>query len=371
VPAVLPGRTAAPRAVFFGPSGEQIYEPDVPSTPKADLVRSAYPQSSPAALPPLPLGESVEEPASRAPLVLAVGTALVAASVFGSRPRAALAMVAREQASSEDVALDRMRARAKANLLEAIKAFNAEKENNLDGYESMVPRTLSITNGLTGGGELDKTTAAPVNLEKTFKKVSDELSSALEQVIHAVEALAPLSPTTNPTAYLGTQDGALCPLNGSWKNIFTTAADAVVKATTKDGERVESQVCNLVDGERGLITNMIDFNNPDMALKQLRVKTSAKAVSPTRVDLEFRNVRAVNKLPLLDRQLQFDVPVPNPAILRALFALRKKEFPQTFFDVMYLDADLRVQLSAQGALYVQHRAAFSPDKAAQLLISTH
>jgi hypothetical protein len=234
----------------------------------------------------------------------------------------------------------------------------------------LVPKTLSVQNGLTGGSELDKETAAPVNLLSTFKQVSEDLSSAADRVIHAAEALAPFSPTSDPTKYLGTVEGSFCPLNGSWKNIFTTAADAVVKDSTEDGVPTGAQVCNIVDAEKGIITNMIDFNNPEMPLQQLRVLIRAKAVSATRVHLQFRKVKAIldSKIPVFGR-LQLNVPVPGPYILKALFAARNKQFPNIFFDVLYLDADLRIQRSAQGSIYVQQRAAFSPGKPAMLLVA--
>ena len=73
-----------------------------------------------------------------------LGSVLVAAFAVGIRPRAALSIATREQALAEAEELDGMRAKAKANLLDAIQEFNAAKARELWDFDSVVPKTLSV-----------------------------------------------------------------------------------------------------------------------------------------------------------------------------------------------------------------------------------
>ena len=59
--------------------------------------------------------------------------------------------------------------------------------------------------------------------------------------------------------------------------------------------------------------------------------------------------------PLFGRRLTLTLPVPGPFITRLLTLFSKKEVPQAYFDVLYLDDELRVHKTGQGNLFVQQR----------------
>ncbi|KAL1508484.1 hypothetical protein AB1Y20_004585 [Prymnesium parvum] len=245
---------------------------------------------------------------------------------------------------------------AKLQLLVAIDAFNAAREE---------AGGVSIDFGVKGG-ELDQDSRAPVNLANGgFYTISESLGKAADSVIRAIQLLEPLNPTPDATKFFGTVEGTRCPLHGSWVNLFTTAADATFSKTSKRGD---ARASNTVDGVRGRIWNCIDFippsNGSSTPLEQLRVLLAAKAVSPTRIEIAFRLVKArVNRffgLPLFGRRLTLTFPVPGPFLTRILFAFRKnKKPPPAFFEIIYLDETLRVHKTGQGAFFVQQRPTWS------------
>ena len=60
---------------------------------------------------------------------------------------------------------------------------------------------------------------------------------------------------------------------------------------------------------------------------------------------------------------QVTIPVPGPFITKVLGLLRrgpKDGPPPAYFDVLYLDDELRVHQTGQGNLFVQRRAPWSP-----------
>ncbi len=272
-------------------------------------------------------------------------------------------------------ALQPLAATAKERLLDAIATFDAARAR--DG-------TVPVDFGVSGG-ELDADTRAPRDLVASgaFYRVSDAVGKAADAVVSAADALGEFNPTAEPTALFGTDAGARCPLHGSWHNIFTTAADATFSS---DSRRGDARASNTVDAVRSRVTNIIEFAPPAFAdlsdvgaarspLQSLRVRLSAAAVSPTRVELVFRIVFArLNALrlpltlvaappiallcallgaptlppslpriaaraaalaaalgglavgvplPLFGRRLTLAFPVPGPTITRLLFAFSK------------------------------------------------
>ena len=250
---------------------------------------------------------------------------------------------------------------AKSELLAAIAAYNEVVA--VDG----VP---SVDFGVSGG-ELDGDTRAPRDLLQAgaFAAVSSRVGEAADRVVAAVESLAAVNPTPEPTKGFGSKQGAeTCLLHGRWYNAWTTAADATFSADSKRGD---AAVSNEVDAKRGKFMNIIEFlprSHPAFAatrsppkpppLASLNVRLSAKAVSPSRIELVFRYVKPRLNVKVLGkrRQLPLLIPVPGPFITRILFLFRpKKKQPAAYFDVLYLDADLRVHRTGQGNLFVQQR----------------
>jgi hypothetical protein len=89
-----------------------------------------------------------------------------------------------------------------------------------------------------------------------------------------------------------------------------------------------------------------------------RTLTWRALASRPRPRLVFRYVKPRINLRLFGRTvgLTLVIPVPGPFITRLVFFFRpKKKAPPAYFDVLYLDDDLRVHKTAQGNLFVQRR----------------
>lgn len=197
-----------------------------------------------------------------------------------------------------------------------------------------------------------------------FFRISDDAGKAADAVMETAEQLAKNNPTEEPTLYLGDKEkGEQSPLNGEWKLLFTTAADATF---SKNSTRGDAKVKNVVDASRGRITNVIDFpsrNGAEPLLKQLNVVIGAKAAGKSRVELRFRYAKAVlTKLFGWKRQWNLYIPVPAPFITRLIvFFSRifrfgrkdKKVPPKAYFDVIYLDDQLRIHKTGEENLFVQ------------------
>jgi hypothetical protein len=226
------------------------------------------------------------------------------------------------------------------------------------------------------GGELDSKSRAPRNLAESWYARSPALGAAGEDVFKTIRKLQCVNPTPDPTQFLGTAEGRRCPLHGAWRLKFTTAADASFSSNSTRGE---ARASNVVDGVAGTITNVIEFGGPSSGLihdgeaevdssssapptlEQLRVKIQATAVDATRVRLRFKSVRARLtkffgvRIPF-GKRITLALPVPGPAITRVLFFFSRKERPDPFFNVLYLDEELRIHETGEGNFFVQERA---------------
>jgi hypothetical protein len=211
------------------------------------------------------------------------------------------------------------------------------------------------------GGELNQTTSAPQKVD--YYSISEDVGKAADHVMQICQQLADHNPIETPTQYLGSKiNGTLAPLNGAWKLLFTTAADATF---SKNSTRGAARAQNVVDACRGSITNIIDFDTtPDGAeplLKQLQVVIKAAAAGPKRVELVFRYAKArLTKFFFLKINWTLFIPVPPPFLVRFIVLigrlLRNKKYkppPKAFFDVLYLDDDLRIHKTGEENLFVQ------------------
>ena len=135
--------------------------------------------------------------------------------------------------------------------------------------------------------------------------------------------------------------------------MWTTAADATFEANSTRGD---ADVSNVVDAVRGEIVNVINFKSPTRALDQLAVRLSATATSDRRVSIVFRNVKVRFAKRFLGIFKTLTIPVPAPTITRILFFFKRdKTPPLPFFDLLYLDEDLRIQRTGEGNIFVQRR----------------
>ncbi|CAL1132757.1 unnamed protein product [Cladocopium goreaui] len=239
---------------------------------------------------------------------------------------------------------------AKAELLEAIHTFQEELNRTSN---------LSIDFGVKGG-ELDEKDRAPSNLAASgaFARASVRLGQAADEVLQKVERLKGGCP--EPLKGFGTPQGAECPLHGSWRLRFTTAADATF---TRNSTRGTAKVSNVVDAVSGSVTNCIDFDHPDAA-ECLRVRLSAETESKTRLGLAFRYVKVrLTKFfgfSLGQRRLTLTLPVPGPFLTRIITFFTRKTPPKPFFEIIYLDDDLRVHKTGQGNVFVQEKMSVPP-----------
>lgn len=244
----------------------------------------------------------------------------------------------------------------KTELLKRIQTLRTVKERDGD---------FSIDFGVKGG-ELDKKSRAPQKVD--FYSISEDVGKAADDVIETTNELHKCNPTEDATLYLGDKDnGSKAPLNGEWKLLFTTAADA---SFSKNSKRGSASVKNVVDAPKGKITNVIDFHQENSnttakepLVKQLNVVIAAKAASKSRVGLEFKYAKVVlSRIFGFKRQWNLYIPVPAPFITRLIvffsrvFRFGKKDKkvpPKAYFDVLYLDDELRIQRTGEDNLFVQ------------------
>lgn len=260
----------------------------------------------------------------------------------------------------------------KQNLLESVKQLQNFME--IDG-------DFSIDFGVKGG-ELNQTSRAPQKVD--YYTISKRVGEVADQIHSICKSLSMLqtnnSSAVEPTKYLGDVDnGEMAPLNGAWKLLFTTAADATF---SKNSKRGAAKAQNIVNAAKGTITNVIDFAmNEDgtfPALKQLNVviRATADAAVTNRINLEFRYAKAVLtkffglRVPF-GKTLPLYIPVPAAFITRMIvFVSRVIKFlkrgatevkvpPKAYFDVLYLDEDLRVHKTGEDNLFVQAKDSWS------------
>jgi hypothetical protein len=199
-----------------------------------------------------------------------------------------------------------------------------------------------------------------------YYAVSKDVGDAAQEVIKIADDLATVSPIDEPTKYLGDKEnGDKAPLNGPWKLLFTTAADA---SFSKNSTRGSARIQNIVNAKRVRITNVIDFepkaDGSSPPLKQLNVVIKAKAESEKRVGLVFKYAKPVFNRKIFGRNIVLYIPVPAPFLTRLIVLLsrilkfgRKKgserKVPKAFFDVVYLDESLRIHRTGDDNIFVQ------------------
>jgi len=252
----------------------------------------------------------------------------------------------------------------KAKLLQALDNLRHLQERDGD---------FAVDFGVKGG-ELNATDRAPQQVN--YYTISDDVGMAADNVTAICDELAQVSPVEEATMYLGDRvNGALCPLNGEWRQLFTNSADGVF---TKNSTRGAATARVIINGT--MVNNVIDFmakdDGTEPALKQLVVKVKAfkdkknqNSNMPNRVNLQFRYVKAVLSRKLFGRNLALYIPVPGPFLTRIIVTFAnllrifskkpKQEIPKAYFDVLYLDKNLRIQKTAQGNLFVQAKEDWS------------
>jgi len=195
------------------------------------------------------------------------------------------------------------------------------------------------------------------------------------KVISLVEELSALNPTEFPTAGLDGYGGissTAAPLNGEWKLLFTNAKDAEAPARTEKNEEtingdvddkkiaegVKIETGQMIDAGKGECLNFIKAEGDKRPFDKLEITIQMTPLSKTRVRLDFKNGRALNErapLPFL-KDFRFNFP---PALVGdALARLKGKDpnvEPPAYFDVLYIDQQLRAHQTGEGKVFVQIR----------------
>lgn len=194
--------------------------------------------------------------------------------------------------------------------------------------------------------------------------LSSELAALRNKTVGILEELSALNPTKEPNLGwrgFGGQPPSSCILNGTWKLIFTDAADA----TFKKGKRGEAFAFQEIDSDAGWFVNCVDFSSQDSKLKGFRVFVEGEALSANEMQLSFRKVRLLrrSRIPWLFGTIT--IPLPNPKLLRNIgrwFARRKggQVNPSdrgAGFRILYLDKELRAHQTFDGLYFIQKRLA--------------
>jgi hypothetical protein len=198
-----------------------------------------------------------------------------------------------------------------------------------------------------------------------FHAISSDLENKSQEIVELCHELAKHSPIKEPTKFLGDpQLGGLAPLEGAWRSLFTTAADADFPQRVDQGP---PRVQNIVNAKKGIITNVVDFpqkvHGTDPLLQQLNVVIRAKSVSANRVELQFKYAKAIlTKLLWFKFKWNLYIPVPPPIVVRCLVLVSRlvkfgrkgtSRVPKAYFDILYLDGDLRVHRTGEDNYFVQ------------------
>ena len=192
-----------------------------------------------------------------------------------------------------------------------------------------------------------------------------------EKILSLVDQLAAINPTEVPTkGLLGYNDaaGKDSPLNGQWRLLYTNAQDAEAPARTekssdsKFGDEVatgvEVKTGQRIDAEKGECVNFIQLTGEKKPFNQLEITIKMTPLTDTRVRLDFVTGRALNDnapLPFL-KDFRFSFPPPSFGdVLAKLRGLDPAVEPQAFFDILYIDNDIRAHRTGEGKIFVQKR----------------
>ena len=146
-------------------------------------------------------------------------------------------------------------------------------------------------------------------------------------------------------------------LDGTWRLLFTTGADATFRKTNSTGKAVTFQN---IDARGGYFVNSVDFPTSSGSLRGFRVVVRGKRLSDEEVQLYFRRIKLLRRSRFL-RTVIF--PLPPSWLLRAVarWASRGKAKLSrrgAGFKILYLDDDLRCHLTFDGQYFVQQRCRY-------------
>lgn len=247
----------------------------------------------------------------------------------------------------------------KAELLQLFEDFKAKQEAMWDVMEEESklekPKGKKAEKSRSSLFEAESFASQSIQL-------SDELVALRNKTVAAIHCLAELNPTPRPVLGwrgFGGAPSSECVLNGTWKLLFTDAADA----TFKRGKRGNASTSQEIDAEQGWFVNCVDFSAEKSKLRGFRVFVEGRALSDNEMQLLFRKVRLLRRSRWPKLFGQITIPLPSPDLLRNIgrfFAKAKggKVNPSdrgAGFRLLYVDDDLRIHQTFDGLFFAQRR----------------
>lgn len=197
-----------------------------------------------------------------------------------------------------------------------------------------------------------------------------------EGVLALVGPLSLFNPTACATLGLKGYKGAppsKAPLNGRWKLLYTNARDAEAPARTEKNKKEEPfgdavatgvtvSTGQKIEADVGKCTNFIQLSSNEdrkkLPFDRLDISIEMTPVSDSRVRLDFQQGRVQNPNAPLPFLRDFEFQFPPAFIGDFLVRLRGKDpkvEPYTYFDILYIDQNLRVHRTGEGKIFVQQR----------------
>ncbi|OEU09225.1 hypothetical protein FRACYDRAFT_264253 [Fragilariopsis cylindrus CCMP1102] len=234
-----------------------------------------------------------------------------------------------------------------------------------------------------------------VNVRSQFQRndLKRKLISATKQkdkdeslIFSLVEELSKFNPTDCPTQGLAGYNeevgrgGKSSPLDGSWRLLYTNAKDAEAPARTekdsseKFGDTVKSGIevstGQVIDAMKGECVNFIalegttsgddeEESNNKKPFDRIEITIKMTPLNDTRVRLDFLRGRALNSNAPFSFLRDFTFSFPPAVVGDILATIRGKDFrvePQAYFDILYIDDQLRAHRTGEGKIFIQERA---------------
>ena len=227
----------------------------------------------------------------------------------------------------------------------------------------------------TANLQLPKIFAAPMaqlqrtNLKKNLIQATQEKDEPL--IISLVDELSQLNPTPIPTQGLMDPSSTVsAPLNGAWKLLFTNAKDAEAPARTEKNndetfgdevaQGVQVKTGQRINAAQGECVNYIQLtgDSEKRPFDQLEITIRMTPLSDKRVRLDFQKGRALNENAPLDFLKDFKFNFPPPSFNDLVARLRgfdPQVEPQAYFDILYIDNEIRAHRTGEGKIFVQMR----------------
>ena len=254
----------------------------------------------------------------------------------------------------------------------------------LPSYSSTIAQSSTSSEANTQANTIASIFNAPLDqLQRlTLKKKLIQAAEGKneDEIIEIVNELSKYNPTKVPTLGLmgyGVSDGngSQAPLNGAWKLLYTNARDAEAPARTeknKDeqfGDEVATGVIvktgQRINAAKGECINFIKLTE-DVAegekrkrpFDEFEITIQMTPMSDRRVRLDFIKGTALNEnapLPFL-KEFTFRFPPASFGdVLARLRGLDPAVEPQAYFDILYIDDEIRAHQTGEGKIFVQKR----------------